>query len=750
MKDFFHSSDKKRKNLDLLEIKIFQLSQTIKKELESGADFNNINLKKLNKEDCGYLVYHIISKGKFYTNSHINIIKYFLNKFTKYGYFEGDKEFFLTKLSTSMHIESVPKDYLLFRKNDLGDKFYIILKGKVSIIINQDTYIDMTEREYYIHFEKLRYFKEYYLLEKLLSYDNKIEINSEIIAKIRDEIFVDTIKHKKLGIKYNSSMADISPQKFIERIEPTADKKNKEPRFNVKIPIYKIVATLTTGDTFGEIALSKIDVEERKRTATVITDKECVFGIVPNNIYSTFLKEVEEKTRYTLVSQLVSHSLFKFILPETFLKANFLNYFNKMVFKGGTYLIKQGETKNSMFFVFDGYINLYTDSSIDNIIKIIEYLNQNIKEELSKEKEKENNNPHNIHYKKKDESFHEELDIINEYQSYKLSNNLFNKFCKIKRTFKIFSINTKETLGFDDCVLNENKFFLSAKVMYDNCHVFVLKLNFLKTMLKENIIQRNYQRTNIEKKKIMINRLTNMVKMLMARFLKKNEIIISEDNYGEEKKKINKSILKSENISYKEIKSENEKFSMSRSRNKKLFPNSKIIGKNLSKKIINIKHKNLMSIDKYLFEKKLEKEKYKTLDEFNKKIMFKNKLLNIHINFSNDNLPKKKLFLPILNKTKSKQKINHKKYKDNKTKEKEQFKTQALETNSKDDINKLIPCIKKLSTKLMIDEYNKSENKKNKNSRKNNMTQFDFIFFDNFFVTRGKQRYSKGPLEIDI
>ena len=219
----------------------------------------------------------------------------------------------------------------------------------------------MTEREYYIHFEKLRYFKEYYLLEKLLSYDNKIEINSEIIAKIRDEIFVDTIKHKKLGIKYNSSMADISPQKFIERIEPTADKKNKEPRFNVKIPIYKIVATLTTGDTFGEIALSKIDVEERKRTATVITDKECVFGIVPNNIYSTFLKEVEEKT------------LFKFILPETFLKANFLNYFNNMVFKGGTYLIKQGETKNSMFFVFDGYINLYTDSSIDNIIKIIEF-----------------------------------------------------------------------------------------------------------------------------------------------------------------------------------------------------------------------------------------------------------------------------------------------------------------------------------------------------------------------------------------
>jgi signal-transduction protein with cAMP-binding, CBS, and nucleotidyltransferase domain len=102
------------------------------------------------------------------------LIKYFLNKYTKYGYFEGDKDSFLTKLSTSMHIESFPKDYLLFRKNDIGDKFYIILKGKVAIVINQDIFIDMTQREYYIHFEKLRYFKEYYLLERLLSYENSI------------------------------------------------------------------------------------------------------------------------------------------------------------------------------------------------------------------------------------------------------------------------------------------------------------------------------------------------------------------------------------------------------------------------------------------------------------------------------------------------------------------------------------------------------------------------------------------------
>ena len=728
MKGSSNFQEKKRKNIDLLEVKLFQLNQTIKKELESGTDLSKINLQNVTKEDCGNFVQVIISKGRSFAKAHLDLIKYFLDKYTKYGHFEGDKDFFLTKLSTSMNIESFPKDYLLFRINDIGDKFYIILKGKVAIVINQDIFIDMTQREYYIHFEKLRYFKEYYLLDKLLSYENKIELDSKLIDETRDEIYFELLKQRKLGLKYVSSFSDISPQKFVERVEPIANKKAKEPRINVKIPIYKIVAMLNIGDTFGEIALSKVDLEERKRTATVITDNECVFGVVPNSIYSTFLKEVEEKTRYILASQLVSHSLFKSIIPETFLKANFLNYFNNMMFKSGTYFFKQGEEKSALFFIFNGVINLYTQASIDNIINIIEHLNNDINEQINKENE--------------NKTFKGELDIIKDFYSYKLTNNLFNKFCKLKKTFKIFSINTKETLGFDDCILNENKYFLTAKVMYDNCHVFVLKLNFLKTILKENIIQRNYRRTNFEKKRIMIYRLTDMVKMLMARFLKKNEIIISEIHYTESKKKNDNGILKSENISYKEIKSENDKISKSKGKNKKFFPNLKLFGKNFNKKIKNIKQKNLLSLDKYLFEKKLEKARYKTLNDFSKKILFKNRLINIQINFSNENTSKsKKLSLPSVSKIDSIQKTNYQK---SNFRNSEHFKTQIKDINSEDDINKLIPNIKKLSTKFMITESDKIKN------RKNNMTKSDFIFFDNFFVSRGKQQYSKQPLELDI
>ena len=120
-----------------------------------------------------------------------------------------------------------------------------------------------------------------------------------------------------------------------------------------------------------------------------------------------------------------------------------------MMFKSGTYFFKQGEEKSALFFIFNGVINLYTQASIDNIINIIEHLNNDINEQLNKENENTMNNINKI----KDETFKGELDIIKDFYSYKLTNNLFNKFCKLKKTFKIFSINTKETLGFDDCIL---------------------------------------------------------------------------------------------------------------------------------------------------------------------------------------------------------------------------------------------------------------------------------------------------------
>ena len=84
--------------------------------------------------------------------------------------------------------------------------------------------------------------------------------------------------------------------------------------------------------------------------------------------------------------------------------------------------------------------------------------------------------------------------------------------------------------------------------------------------------------------------------------------------------------------------------------------------------------------------------------------------------------------------------VNKKRLLKEKKKTKEKYNTELINLDSDNNINKLIPNIKKLSTKYMINEYNLGKNKIK------NMSQFDFILFDNFFVSQGKRKYSKDPL----
>jgi hypothetical protein len=299
-------------------------------------------------------------------------------------------------------------------------------------------------------------------------------------------------------------------------------------------------------------------------------------------------------------------------------------------------------------------------------------------------------------------------------------------------------INKKETLAFEDCLFNENQFFLSAKIMSENCHVFVLKLNFLSSMLRENLIARNYKRTNLEKKMIMIKRLTSMVKNLITRFVKNNKITISLENYLEENKNktTETSIFKNENFSHRLPYQDNIKISLTKYKNKNSFLNLKLKSKNKIKNLNDIKGKNLFYLNKYLFENKIEKGKNKINLISPKETIFKNKLINLEINFSNDNLQKENKFsLPFVNDISLLKKTKKKRNKNEET-----CKTEIVKLNTVNNINNLIPNIKKLSNKYMINEYYSRKNKLK------NMTQFDFIFYDNLFVSQGKKNYSKEPL----
>ena len=735
---------KKKKNIELIENKIYEIDNLLKKHFANGLKLGEIEIGEVSRDDFANLVYYILSKDRLYLKLYINLVKYYLNRYTKYGNFKGDKEYFFKKLSLSMKAEKYPKDHIIFRKDDLGDKFYIILKGSVSIVIVQENFTYLTYEEYNRYLERLKYYREYELIRLVFSYANKIKVDQDLMKAIHDEVLIEdteianpnpnnNILKKKLP-KYNDSFVKVSAYEFVERVQPIIDYTVIEGRIKCQIATYKIVATLKDGDTFGEIALSKSEKDERKRTATVITERECLFGTVLNNVYSSFLKEVEEKSRLLLIGQALQHTLFKDVSIENFLKYNYFNFFNVLTYKNGQYLFKQGEIRNSIFFINDGFIHLYTKSSFKCISYFIDYLKRSMN--LNKKSQSKNN----------DKQINDDFIMNKEFETQKEVNSFFNKYYTNKRTIEIYNIFKKETLGYDDLLL-DNKFLFSAKVISKTCQVFVLEINLLPSLLKDHFIRKNFKITNNERKGIMIKRLMKIKNTSLNKYLENYRVVLSILDLTKQKikKKRNINVLRNSNKVISKTEKENkdkpkkdhkygllseEKLFSSRIRKKSNKTNifvsafslkNKFEGENLEKKL---KHKN------FCIQNDEEMEKY--LDRINKnKLRAKSESSNM---YKKDNSNTEQIMLPTLYKAKSKSK--------NKKDEKTFFKTQEGIKSLKKYYS-IIPKMKDLSNKLMINEY------KNRPKIDTNMTQFDFLFYDHFFTERSDKSYCKSPLFLE-
>ena len=728
--EFFKNAEKEKekKNIELMEHKIYEVDKILKTELSKGAQLGDIEIEDLTKQNFANLVFYIISKDKFYLKLYINVVKYFLNKYTKYSHFQGDKEYFLRKLSMSMRPEKFPKDKIIIRKDEIGDKFYIILKGSVSIIIVQESYLDLTQTEYDKYLEKLKIYKEYALIRLVFTYLNQIKADQNILEMIHHELSEQSSKTNP--VINNNNDEKISAKEFVERIEPEIDLNDFEERTRVKVATYKIVANLKEGDTFGEIALS--DKIERRRTATVITDTDCIMGTILYEVYSSFLKEIEEKNKLVLIGQTLQHTLFREVVPENFLKYNYFNFFNTISYKSGDYLFKQGEIRNAIYFINEGTVNLYTESSFEDIDNYIEYF----RKEINKYNKKNKLNKNEI-------LINEDYYINREYHMQRERNPQFNKYFTKKKLIQIYNTNKKETLGYDDCLLEGEKFFVSAKVISHTCQAFVLEINFLNSLLKEHLISKNYIITNEERKEIMLNRLRIIKSTFLDKFLQNNKITYlimnSIDSNSEKKETLNN------------FKHSNTILNLKQNINKKEYK----YGFTKENDILSVKIKKKYAIKKNkifsAFTLKRKKNFTITIEpsSCDKKPMIKDRIIQNNIislkhklNCCNENKIEGVLF-PKLFRNKSMKKKDSKRNEINKNNHTYDNK------KARQKINNLIHKMSTLSNKYMIDEYGNIKNK-NKINRCKNMTQFDFLFYDYFFTQRGKKNYSKEPLCFDI
>ena len=172
---------------------------------------------------------------------------------------------------------------MLIRFGDRGDKFYIIIRGSVSIIIPKEINVKMSEIEYLNYLILLRINNELDLLSKVLvknknTYlfdDNEIDqvikrknklsndlqrkISNYLNSKDDKELFENIKNLVKFDNQKSKGNLQISTENYNQNTKPVFELEEEDNKFERKKVIlfeYNKITTLITGDKFGDIALS--------------------------------------------------------------------------------------------------------------------------------------------------------------------------------------------------------------------------------------------------------------------------------------------------------------------------------------------------------------------------------------------------------------------------------------------------------------------------------------------------------------
>ena len=503
----------------------------------------------------------------------------------------SDPKELLLKVSQNLRKEEMYQDRVVFYNGQYGKSFYLILEGEVSVLLPYEYKLKLTDkivlkymyyllqlREYELirlMFENNRHvfndldYRENTLYLKLKAYSERGLPNNMDTEKISardymqryeyfsslekrqiDEAAKKDLKEKKdkkeqkENFKFRKSYFDVFLRdnlrkrthiekkidaKYFENDEDDEEViKNKNYFYNEEavFSIYKYfeVIKLAKGKCFGELALTK---EGKKRNATIITTKNCIFGILQKEAYQAFIKDTMEKARKANVELLLKCQLFKGCNSEKF-ESHFFSCFKLMKKKKGDYLFKQGDRRDFIYFLKKGEIQL---ELFDNCFYLETLLN-------------------NLGYA--DENYNlKEL----------IKSKRLEQFCKIKRKFKILIL-SDEVIGLEDHTIPPDYMYYSISGLCASyCEMFALDVKFFSKIMDEKIIRNNYASLVKERKLRLAQRLLllkNNVIMQQYNLFKTNlKYINREDEHdllnGEHKLKINKKYENHELIKPKAI-----------------------------------------------------------------------------------------------------------------------------------------------------------------------------------------------------
>jgi len=246
------------------------------------------------------------------------------------SYSEKDEDIFLDFCNISM-----------FNKNSLKK----IKDSYISALKNQK----VTTEEYIYRI----------LPRSLLDNDNTNIPNSFYYSNY----YNNEIEYDKNNYKNNNSY-----RRVIERKEVFSSGKEEEKEF--KVLMYYNVKSIKTGDVFGEFALIK---NVGKRTATIITKKDCYLGILDKNSYNKTLNEHNNKKLNNHINYFIKGPIFN-NFPKIIFFKNVFNLFEFKNIQNGNLITKENEFNEHIIFLKEGIFEVRLKCSLLEINKIIKLL----------------------------------------------------------------------------------------------------------------------------------------------------------------------------------------------------------------------------------------------------------------------------------------------------------------------------------------------------------------------------------------
>ena len=307
------------------------------------------------------------------------------------------------EIALHLRHEFVPKNNVVVKYGERGEKFYIILKGKVTFLVPQQTKCYLNREEYINYLMQLRNNNEAEILHILLvenriiypienddfdtflanevknykQYLNKknnknvdetinITINeennnnnddSEIILPNKKNCFTKNTYQKMLQLHLKIISHEIkkvidastynntnSPNNYIKNtfVNLNLDKKNRKL---VTVYYYQEMNYLEGGQTFGFIALEK---KNCKRAATAITLENSDLGVLTKEEYLRFLAKISNKEKQNLYELLLFYNILDVVSNIKFIN-KYCHMFEYMKFNKYTMIMEENKPINSIY-----------------------------------------------------------------------------------------------------------------------------------------------------------------------------------------------------------------------------------------------------------------------------------------------------------------------------------------------------------------------------------------------------------------